>query len=86
MNKTILPIAIVIMVVVVSATHIPEARASILFNYAQGNDDGVRAARNNFPNGDASCPVNFFTHISYCTGYHVGYNYEWTLLQAAGVK
>jgi hypothetical protein len=52
--------------------------------YNQGNADGRQNAKDTFNSGgqyDSKCPSG---HSDiYCTGYFVGYNYEWTLLKAA---
>jgi hypothetical protein len=52
--------------------------------YKQGDTDGRQYAKDTFNSGgqyDSKCPSG---HSDiYCTGYFVGYNYEWTLLKAA---
>jgi hypothetical protein len=52
--------------------------------YKQGDTDGKQNAKDTFNSGgqsDSTCPSG---HSDiYCTGYFVGYNYEWTLLKAA---
>jgi hypothetical protein len=64
-------------IVVTSGTiPIQTAHASIVGNYAAGynagKSAGVAAARSG-ASLDVSCPVDYFSNISYCTGYHVGY-------------
>jgi hypothetical protein len=70
-------IALIAAVATFSTVLIQTAHASIVGNYAAGynagKSAGVRAARSGAPL-DASCPVDYFSHISYCTGYHVGYH------------
>lgn len=90
MNKTtMLPITLVILVMGITAMQYmlhQQAKASIAGNYGQGYDDGKNAAKANFPSSDASCPRDFLNNISYCTGYHTGFDIEFVALQQAGGK
>lgn len=65
------------------STQEAKASKSIIGNYGQGYDDGKQAARNNYPSSDASCPLDYLSNISYCTGYHIGYNYQWGVMNLA---
>lgn len=91
----IAPIVAVDMVVIATAaiiaiglteTTITNANASIIGSFGQGYDAGKSVAYRTFNSGgyaDASCPYDFSSYISWCTGYHTGYNEEWAALQAA---
>ena len=60
------------------------AQASIFGSFGQGYDDGKNAGRQTFGSStDASCPRDFGNNISYCTGYHAGFDEEQAALGAA---
>ena len=45
-----------------------------------GYADGKHNAQDTFRSGgqrDASCPVSFWNNVSYCLGYHAGYDATW---------
>ena len=86
MNKAIVlaPIVAVLLVGAIS-TITTAAQASIFGNFGAGYDAGRAAGRTAFYQGidDASCPYDFSSNISWCTGYHLGYNQVQGALRAA---
>jgi hypothetical protein len=53
---------------------------SIVGNYADGYERGKEQGKNDYRSGnqhDNSCPIDFLDHVSYCTGYKVGYEAGW---------
>ena len=50
-----------------------------------GYADGKHNAQDTISSGgqkDASCPISFWNNISYCLGYHAGYDSTWIELSS----
>jgi len=65
------------------------AQSSIVGNYAAGYEQGKEDGKNAYRGGssyDASCPREFSTNMSFCTGYHVGYAAGWGAAKVLGGK
>jgi hypothetical protein len=84
MNKSIL-IAMPVIAILLGATAAIHARASIIGEFGKGYDAGKAAGYAAFYQGihDASYPYDFSTYVSWCTGYHLGYNDEQSALRPA---
>lgn len=61
----------------------------IITEFGIGYADGKRNAQDTFHSGgqrDASCPVSFWNDISYCMGYHAGYDATWIELSSGSSR
>jgi Big-like domain-containing protein len=68
------------------STQSQEDQNSLVGTYAQGYDAGKDAAFNTHNSGgsrDSTCPPSH--SLAYCTGYKVGYNWEWGKLGLGNV-
>jgi hypothetical protein len=86
MTKKLIMMAPVIAILLagVISTTTTTAQASIFGNFGQGYDDGKQARKQSFGSStDALCPKDFGNNISYCAGYHAGFDEEQAALQAA---
>lgn len=66
------------------------ARATpVITKFGNGYADGKHNAQDTFRSGgqrDASCPVSFWSNISYCLGYHAGYDTTWLELSSGSSR
>jgi hypothetical protein len=60
----------------------------LITNFGNGFADGKHNAQDTFHSGgqrDASCPLSFLS-ISYCMGYHAGYDATWIELSSGSSR
>jgi hypothetical protein len=87
MNTKAILIAPIVAVLLVGgiSTITTAAQASIFGSFGSGYDAGKSAGYRAFFQGtsDASCPYDFSTYPTWCTGYHAGFDEEQGALRAA---
>ena len=87
MNKVILLI-VPVLALLTTVTILQQQNAHAtpyITNFGNGYADGKHAAQNTFHSGgyrDATCPLSFWDNISYCSGYHIGYDTVWAELSS----
>lgn len=90
MNKAILILPLLALLTTVTILQHQNAHATpYITNFGNGYADGKHAAQQTFHSVvycDASCPVSFWDNISYCTGYHIGYDTTWAELSAGNSR
>jgi len=60
---------------------------SIPGNFGDGYDDGKAQGKNDFDSGNQhnnACPRDFWSNISFCTGYKIGYEAGFRASQVLG--
>jgi hypothetical protein len=61
----------------------------LITKFGIGYAHGKHNAQDTFHSGgqrDASCPVSFWNNISYCMGYHAGYDATWIELSSGSSR
>jgi hypothetical protein len=61
----------------------------LITKFGSGYADGKHTAQDTFHSGgqrDASCPISFWSNISYCMGYHTGYDATWLELSSGSSR
>ncbi len=61
----------------------------IITKFGIGYTDGKHNAHDTFHSGgqrDASCHISFWSNISYCLGYHAGYDTTWIELSSGSSR
>ena len=61
----------------------------IITRFGNGYADGKHNAKDTISSRgqrDASCPVSFWSNISYCLGYHAGYDTAWLELSSGSSR
>jgi hypothetical protein len=83
-----MPEAIIALISLMSLHHTAHA-TPLITNFGNGYADGKHNAQDTFHSGgqrDASCPVSFWNNISYCMGYHAGYDATWMELSSVSSR
>jgi hypothetical protein len=87
MNKAILLI-VPVLAHLTTATILRQQNAhatTYITNFGNGYAGGKHAAQHTFHSAgyrDTTCRVSFWDNISYCSGYHIGYDTVWAELSS----